>query len=131
MIYYDGECGLCHGTVRFVAAVDGERGNFRFAPLHGTTFRQRVPPGEAEGLPDTVVVQRPDGRLLLRSAATVYILRRLGGSCRVLAGLLWLVPAPLRDAGYDVVARHRARMFRRPDASCPVLPAGLRSRLDP
>ena len=37
ILYYDGDCGFCHRTVRFVIALDrGEA--FRFAPIDGSTF---------------------------------------------------------------------------------------------
>ena len=38
-IPYDGDCGLCHGFVRFVLAEDGE---FRFAALTADTGTIRV-----------------------------------------------------------------------------------------
>lgn len=129
-IFYDGHCGLCHRFVRFVAAADRD-GSFRFAPLGGTTFERAAPPEQRTGLPDSVVLRTGDGQLLVRSAAVIYTLERLGGTWRFVARAVSLVPAPLRDAAYDLVARLRGRLFKRPAALCPAVPPHLRSRFDP
>jgi predicted DCC family thiol-disulfide oxidoreductase YuxK len=106
-------------------------GAVRFAPLGGETFRSRVREDEREGLPDSLVLLTPDGRLRTRSAAVVEMLRLLGGPWRLLAALVALVPRALADALYDGVARIRYRLFARPPDVCPVVPAALRSRFDP
>ncbi len=84
-IFYDGNCGLCHRGVRFVMKRDADRKAFRFAPLQGTTFAAKVSPERLAELPDTMMVQTRDGRMLLRSSAWAYILQRLGdaGGSRV------------------------------------------------
>ena len=130
IVFYDGGCGLCHGAVRFVLAVDRE-GHFRFAPLQGATFRQQIPEAERAGLPDSIVVKAAQGPLLSRSAAILYILRRLGGGWRGLAAVAGLVPRRLRDIVYDFVARIRLRLFARPDDYCPLVPRELRARFLP
>ena len=128
-IYYDGHCALCHRWVRFVLAADRDGSLFRFAPLQGETFQAKV--GARGGLPDSVVVQSADGELLVRSAAVVHILRRLGDGWAALGAAIRLIPGPLRDGLYDWIARVRRRLFARPVDICPVMPAELRNRFDP
>lgn len=130
-IYYDGYCGLCHHAVSFLLARDADGSRFRFAPLGGETFLANIPEETRRLLPDSLVLQREDGTLLLRSDAALYAMSRLSRFWRFLAFLLRWWPKPLRDAGYDLVARWRARLFARPDNSCPILPPALRSRFDP
>jgi predicted DCC family thiol-disulfide oxidoreductase YuxK len=130
LLFYDGGCGLCHRSVRFVVAADPE-GRFRFAPLGGETFRGAVLPALREGLPDSIVLRTAEGALLVRSDAALHVLRRLGGRWRLLAALLGLLPRRLRDAGYDFVARRRARWFASPADACPLVPAHLRARFAP
>jgi predicted DCC family thiol-disulfide oxidoreductase YuxK len=130
ILFYDGGCGLCHRAVRFVLAADRDGERFRFAPLGGVTFRATVTPEEAASLPDSLVLRRADGVLLVRSAAVLHVLRRLGGPWRALGALLGALPVGLRDRAYDAVARRRKRWFRSPEASCPVLPPRLRARFD-
>ncbi len=113
LLFYDGLCGLCVGFARFAQERD-RRGAFRFAPLHGPVFEATLDVEQRAELPDSVVVATGDGRVLVRSAAVVHVLRRLGGAWVPVSGALWLVPRPLRDWGYDQVARLRSRFFGRP-----------------
>jgi predicted DCC family thiol-disulfide oxidoreductase YuxK len=129
-IFYDGSCGLCHRWVRFVLPRDREGRAFRFAPLCGEAFRARVPESARAGLPDSIVVLTADSSLLVRSEAVIHVLRRLGGFWRFAGAAIALVPAPLRDFVYDLIARIRYRLFARPDDVCPVVPAELRKRFD-
>jgi predicted DCC family thiol-disulfide oxidoreductase YuxK len=131
ILFYDGHCGLCHRAVKFVLKHDRTGEAFRFAPLQGETFGALVPAAEREALPDSIVVRTTEGALLLRSAAFLHILRRLGWGWRVLAAILAVVPRALRDAAYDFVARVRYRIFGRRDDVCPLVPAELRKRFEP
>ena len=130
-IYYDGHCGLCHRWVRFVLTTDPDGSLFRFAPLQGKTFHAKVPEGARAGLPESVVVQSADGALLIRSAAVIHVLRRLGRGWAALGAAIRLIPGPLRNGLYDWIARVRYRMFPRPADICRVTPAELRNRFDP
>jgi predicted DCC family thiol-disulfide oxidoreductase YuxK len=124
LLFYDGQCGLCQRSVRFVLARD-HRARFRFAPLGGATFAQRVT--GAGPLPDSMAILTGD-RLLLRSDAVLHILRRLGGAWAVLAAVAAAVPRTWRDGLYDLIARNRHRWFRQGPESCPIPP---RAGLDP
>ena len=117
--------------VRFVLRRDRRHGCFRFAPLAGSTFEQRVSASLRRDLPDSLVVQIGDCRVLARSAGVLYILRRLGGFWRLLAGVADLLPDRLLDLVYDGVARLRSKLFSRPEQICPTADAGLRGRFDP
>ena len=130
LLLYDGHCGLCHGAVRFVLARDPSGEAFRFAPLGGAAFEAAVPEALRESLPDSMAVVTHDGELLLKSAATVHVLRRLGGGWKWLGGLIAVVPSAVRDSVYDFVARRRKRWFGEVDESCPIVPAALRTRFD-
>jgi predicted DCC family thiol-disulfide oxidoreductase YuxK len=83
---------------------------------------------QREGLPDSLIVLREDGVLVMKSNATRHMLKRLGGVWAWLGGLLGLVPRPIRDWGYDLVAKLRHRLFKKPDDACPIVPAQLRKR---
>jgi predicted DCC family thiol-disulfide oxidoreductase YuxK len=130
-IFYDGHCGLCHRAVKFVVKHDRSGNTFRFAPLQGQTFQLRVPTQRRLFLPDSFVILTRGGDLLMRSDASVYVMRRLGGGWKILANILGVIPRGLRDAGYDFVARIRYRVFGRRDELCPIVPPNLRARFDP
>lgn len=130
-IYYDSDCGLCHAAVRFVLRRDRAGGRFRFAPLRGLTFAIEIPAEVADSLPDSIVVQRATGDLLVKSDAAIFILETCGGAWLRLGRLLKLIPRWLRDAIYDSVAGHRSWLLARPSDSCPVLDSVERQRFDP
>jgi predicted DCC family thiol-disulfide oxidoreductase YuxK len=131
MLFYDGHCGLCHRAVRFVLRHDRSGRRFRFAPLQGATFQSLVPAGAQAGLPDSLVMLTQDGILLVRASAFLHILRRLGGRWGTLASVLSVVPRPLRDVIYNLVARIRYRVFGTRLDLCPVVPRHLRARFYP
>lgn len=130
-VFYDGHCGLCHGLVRFALSEDRTGATFRFAPLDSSTFRSQIAEGDRAGLPDSIVVDTAEGRLLTKSAAVLYILDRLGGLWRVLSWVLHAVPSRVRDAVYDAIARIRSVVFKRPADVCPLVPPDLIARFDP
>ena len=130
-IFYDGHCGLCHRTVQFVLRHDPSGKSFRFAPLQGPTFAERVPPPQRLRLPDSIVVLTSDGRLLVRSGAILHIFRGLGGVWKLLASASAIIPRPLRDAAYNFIARIRYSVFGKRDEMCPLVPPEWRARFDP
>ena len=130
-IFYDGDCGVCHWSVAFVARHDRTGEAFRFAPLGGEAFRDEVPPETFRSLPDSMLVRTRDGSLLLRSDGVVHILRRLGRFWKLLGLLLALVPKAVRDYLYDRFAERRHLVARKPAGTCPILPPELRRRFDP
>jgi predicted DCC family thiol-disulfide oxidoreductase YuxK len=62
-----------------------------------------------------VYVLAEDGRLLRKSRAVLFVLRQLGGFWAALS-VLRLVPAPIADRVYDLVAAVRYRVFGRFEA---------------
>lgn len=116
-VFYDGECALCQGSVRFAVAEDRVR-QVSFGPLAGETFA-RLANERTAAFPDSIVV-RAGSEPLVRSAAVLRLAAGLGGLWRVVAVLGSLVPRPLRDVVYDAVARVRKRLGVRAAGVCPV-----------
>src|SRR5262249_55973685 len=100
-VFYDGGCGRCHRALRFAIAHDADGSRFRFASLQSEGFRRRVPAAARAGLPDSIVTLTPDGTLLVRSAAVIHVLDRVGGGWKVAGRLLRLPPPGARGAGAD------------------------------
>lgn len=108
IIFFDGVCGLCNRFIDFVLRHDA-RCDFRFAPLQGKTARESLAEADVHDL--TTVVLLDESGTRRKSAAVVRVLWKLGGFWKGLAAILWLVPRPLRDMGYSVVARYRYVVF--------------------
>ena len=133
VLLYDGLCGFCDRTVRFILARD-PGGSMMFAPLQGEyaagVFRQRPALRNVDSLILVDgVAHAEDARISVRSDAVLEIARYLGGPWRA-AMILRLVPSALRNWGYDLFARHRYRLFGRYD-SCPIPAPEQRARFIP
>lgn len=129
LLFYDGDCGVCHLWVRFLLWADPD-GKVRFAPLGGDSFLRRIPAAEREVLPDSLVVVTPDGRVLTRSAAVLALLDDMGGPWRLAGRLARVVPRPLADGVYDGIARIRKRLAPKPSGACPIVSEPVRPRFD-
>jgi predicted DCC family thiol-disulfide oxidoreductase YuxK len=108
ILFFDGVCGLCNRFVDFTIARD-RQGIIRFAPLQGETAGRLLSESDIESL-STVVLWDEQG-VHRRSSAVVRVLRLLPLGWRLAGTLLWLVPRPLRDWGYKLVAANRYRLF--------------------
>jgi predicted DCC family thiol-disulfide oxidoreductase YuxK len=131
IVLYDGVCALCNRLVEFILARD-RAGVFRFSSLQGELARETLARhGRNPDALDTLVVLldpgSPGERLLDRSTAALFVLQRLPGVWRIVGGALSVVPAPLRDVVYRLVARTRYRAFGKYDA-CPIPPPDVRDR---
>ena len=125
VIVFDGVCVLCNGWVRFLLPRD-RAGRYRFAPMQGDAGRGLlIAQGQDPDDPRTflLIEYASDGsaRVSTDSTAVLRVLAGLGGVWR-LASIGHLIPRPLRDAGYRVIARNRYRWFGRRQAC--VLPSG-------
>lgn len=128
VLYYDGECGLCHGLVR-LAALEDTRALIRFSPLQSANaWALGIGQIDVAARKDTIVLIDDEGRATTRSTAVIGILQRMGGLWSALGIALRLVPTPLRDLAYDAVGRVRRTLAAHPEGLCPLVPAGLRPR---
>lgn len=108
MILFDGVCNLCNGFVQFVIARD-PRSKFSFASLQSQAASRLVPrTGSATGRESIVLLE--DGREFTQSTAALRIIAALGFPWRLAAALL-VVPRPIRDWVYSILARNRYRWF--------------------
>ena len=115
VLFFDGECGLCHRVVRLLLRLD-RRGALRFAPLQGPTAQgylraHRLPTEDFDSLvfvPDWRRRDRPE--FLLRTDGALAAALAAGGLGSVVA---WarVLPGGWRDAGYRLVARWRYRIW--------------------
>jgi predicted DCC family thiol-disulfide oxidoreductase YuxK len=66
--------------------------------------------------------------ILVRSAAVIYVMKRLGGMWFLAASLLSLVPRALRDPGYVTCALPRKAILGTTQEVCPLVPTKWRAR---
>lgn len=108
VLFFDGVCGLCSWSIDFVLKRDLKE-EFQFAPLQGDTAKAMLSSADVNDL-DTMVLWVA-GRTYRKSAAVTRILWHLGPWWRFVGMLLWLIPLPVRNLGYTIVAKNRYRVF--------------------
>jgi predicted DCC family thiol-disulfide oxidoreductase YuxK len=134
LMLYDGLCGFCNRTVRWVIAHD-RHDRFRFAPQQSAMAaailaRHGVDAQKLQAANSVFLVlgyDRPGEQLLCRSDVGVQTLRLLGGGWELFGRLLGAVPRFLRDFVYGVIARIRFRIAGRYE-SCPLPTAAERAK---
>jgi len=127
ILFYDGACGLCDRSVRWVMDRD-RRAGIWYAPLQGETYGALDIDNKPTDL--STVVLLDGGHLFVRSDAVVRLLKRLGGVWGILGRIGGVVPRGLRDALYRFVARRRLKWFGGKEA-CRLATSGERERLLP
>jgi predicted DCC family thiol-disulfide oxidoreductase YuxK len=106
---YDGLCHLCSGSMAWIARRAGDC--VRFVPVQSAEGAAAL---QAAGLnaldPESFLVVR-DGETLQKSRAVVAAIEIVGGGWRAAALLLRLLPLPVADRIYGLVAANRYRWF--------------------
>ena len=131
IVFYDGVCGLCNRLVQFLLKHDRE-GRLRFASLQSDLAakvlgRHGFDPKDLDTVHVVENYDQPDERVLQRSDAILRAGRELGGFWSASSSIGKVVPRPLRDFVYRLVATNRYRMFGKFD-TCMLPDPSQRSR---
>ncbi|MET0404274.1 MAG: DCC1-like thiol-disulfide oxidoreductase family protein [Cystobacter sp.] len=115
LLFFDGVCVLCNHTIHFIHARDRQN-VFLFTELQGALARELLARhGRDAGALDGVYLLTDRGsereRLLPKYAAVRFILGQLGGGWRLLSALMGVLPRPVGDLFYDLVARNRYKLL--------------------
>ena len=117
IVLFDGVCNFCNSAVNFIIKHDKKK-QLHFAALQSEKASELLSlAGEKEYAINSIVLFEND-KLYKRSSAILRIARYLNGGYFLLTGLL-IVPAFIRDAVYNVVARKRYKWFGKKE-SCMV-----------
>ncbi len=110
LILFDGVCNLCNRAVQFIIKHD-KKDVFRFASLQSSAGAQFVKDrGIDSQLVDSIILIVPGVAYYIKSAAALRIAYQFGGLWKALKIFEWL-PARLRDALYDMIAKNRYKWF--------------------
>lgn len=115
-ILFDGDCAFCNGWVRWIMQRD-RGGRFRFVPQ---ASQEGIALRKSHNVPlhvDSIVFLEANVAYV-RSDAAWRVLATLPG-WGLTATFLRLVPRPLRNWGYDVIARNRHRFGGRAHCELP------------
>ena len=129
VLVYDGECAFCARSIRRVLARD-PNGVLRFAARNSSYGRALLDRHPKLVDVDSLLWVEPEhgGReeIFTRFDAVLRTARHLGGVSRLLE-IARIIPSPIRDAAYRLIARYRHRL-RGHDDQCLVPTAAERAR---
>jgi len=125
LIIFDGVCNYCCGVVNFIIRRDPS-GVFRFAPFQSEAARKILVQYDypVDTLDSFVLIEH--GKLYTKSEAGLRVQKLLGGFHKLLYAFI-VVPAPIRDAVYDYIARHRYEWYGKKD-ECMIPTPDIKSR---
>ncbi len=109
VLLFDGVCNLCNGVVQFIIPRDRSE-SIHFASLQSPIAKQLLAQYHYPADQINSIVLIENGRLYTKSTAALRIARKLRGAWPIFY-VFNVLPTPLRDALYDVVARNRYKWF--------------------
>jgi uncharacterized protein YqjF (DUF2071 family)/predicted DCC family thiol-disulfide oxidoreductase YuxK len=113
-LFLDGDCGLCHRLATFMDKRMNKSANIGYRPNSSDDAKRVIasmPPSYIKS--DTVYLIR-NGKPYMKSSAAIRCLLYMKWHYRVLYPFCWIVPLPLRNFAYNIVARFRHKIFKRP-----------------
>lgn len=128
VILFDGVCNLCNSSVQFILKRD-KRGRFLFGSLQSESGQGLL---VEHGLPVddyASFIYIKEGKVYTKSSGALHVLKDLGGLWKLLYVLI-LVPKPIRDYIYSLIANNRYRLFGKRNA-CMMPSAGIKERFLP
>ena len=106
IILFDGECNFCDASVQFI--IKRDNGTFHFASLQSEVGKQLVERFQLQGIDSVVLIENE--RAYTKSTAALRIAKRLHRLWRF-CYLLIVLPKPIRDSIYDLIAKNRYKWF--------------------
>lgn len=109
IIVFDGVCHLCNGLVNFLLKRD-TRDRLRFALLQHANHLD-VDENIKQNISSTdSIALITAGKVYFHSTAILKILKRLGGGWQLFYAFI-IIPKPVRDWLYEIIARNRYKWF--------------------
>lgn len=125
VILFDGVCNFCNGLMNFVLKQD-KTGIFRFAPLQSEAGQKFLKQYDLPVQDFDSFVLIDNGKVYKKSSASLKVMSRLPWYWKP-SQVLWIFPAFIRNAVYDLVARNRYKWFGKKE-QCMVPTPELRNR---
>jgi predicted DCC family thiol-disulfide oxidoreductase YuxK len=109
VLLFDGECNLCNSTVNFILEKD-KKGKIKFASLQSETGKQlsRESSVTTSNLSSVVLIHNK--QVFTKSDVVLQVSIILGGVWKLLA-LTRVIPRPIRNWIYDLIAKNRYKWF--------------------
>jgi predicted DCC family thiol-disulfide oxidoreductase YuxK len=125
IILFDGVCNFCNAGINFIIGQD-KKAVFRFAPLQSVAGQELLKQHQlsTEKFESFILVE--DGNVYQKSAAGLKVYSKLPWYWKW-TQVFWIVPAFIRNAVYDFIARNRYRWFGKKEV-CMIPTPDVRTR---
>ncbi|TGK36574.1 thiol-disulfide oxidoreductase DCC family protein [Leptospira andrefontaineae] len=128
IVLFDGVCNLCNGAVNVLLDLDKHK-RLKFASLQSEYAKKLIQSKTLEekirGI-DSILFW--DGKEIhIKSNAIIEICDKLGGFWKILK-LSYIIPRPIRNILYDLIAKNRYRLFGKRE-SCRMPTPELKERI--
>lgn len=114
LILFDDMCNFCNFWVDFIIDRDRNK-HFRFASLHSNVAQKILKEKNLDLLNSDTIVLVLNDIVFTKSSAALHIAKRLDGIWK-LVYVFSIVPKPMRDLVYDLIARNRYKWFGKRDS---------------
>ena len=115
VLLLDGDCGLCHRLAIFMKKNLDVMKKIKFQPIESSSSKELIQsfPKKQQNM-DTVYLCM-NGKSYTRSSAAIRCLLFLKWYWKIWFPLIWIVPLPLRNFVYKIIAKYRHRIFSKPE----------------
>ena len=115
ILLLDGDCGLCHRLAIFMEKHLDSMKKIKFQSIESSSSQELIQnfPKNQQNM-DTVYLYTK-GKSYTRSSAAIRCLLFLKWYWKIWFPIFWIVPLPLRDFIYTIIAKNRHRIFSKPD----------------
>ncbi|MFS0822347.1 thiol-disulfide oxidoreductase DCC family protein [Bacillus sp. 1P02SD] len=124
IILFDGVCNFCNSSVQFILKRDSKQ-MYHFASLQSEAGKSLL---KKHGIPEDInsFVLIEGDQYYTKSSAALRVCLNLGGAYRFLY-IFKLIPAPIRDIFYHIIANNRYKWFGKQE-SCMLPSPKVRKR---
>ena len=112
VLLLDGDCGLCHRLAIFIDKRKRPDADIAFRPIESEDGQNLISTfSKKQQQADTVYIVR-NGKTYIRSGAGIRVLLYMKWYWKIWFPITWLVPFPLRDIVYRIIATNRHKVFK-------------------
>ncbi|OGU13855.1 MAG: thiol-disulfide oxidoreductase [Ignavibacteria bacterium GWB2_35_12] len=125
IVFFDGVCNLCNSIVQFIIRHD-KKERFLFASLQSEKSKEILSNFNFTQSDIETIILLEENKLYFVSTAALKIVRHLNFLCSLLY-IFIIIPKPLRNYVYRIIAKNRYKWFGKKD-SCMVPSHELKNR---
>ena len=112
IVLFDGDCNFCDKNVQFIIKRDPE-GFYKFASLQSEIGQQLLKQHSISADLDSFILMT-DEKWYTKSSAALHVCKNLTGLWKTFY-LLFIIPRPIRDFFYHIIAKNRYKWFGKKD----------------